>query len=129
MKRLPIAKFISVNIIAWAIVLTCHAACQNYAGLIALRFLLGLWVYLFSTCNADFSFEATITPVFVLIISMWYRRNEQAGRMSMWLAANGLANIICSPIAYGLSGITNPVLASWRVLYLVVSLSRHNTQS
>ena len=40
--------------------------------------------------------------------------------MSMWLAANGLATIICSPIAYGLSGLVNPAIESWRVLYLLV---------
>ena len=66
------------------------------------------------------SFEASITPAFVLIVSMWYRRNEQAGRMSLFLAANGLATIICSPVAYGLSGLVNPAIESWRVLYILV---------
>ena len=51
---------------------------------------------------------------------MWYRRNEQAGRMSLFLAANGLATIICSPVAYGLSGLVNPAIESWRVLYILV---------
>jgi ACS family allantoate permease-like MFS transporter len=75
------------------------------------------------------SFEATITPAFVLIISMWYRRNEQAGRMSMWLAANGVATIICSPVAYGLSGLTHPLIESWRILYILVGSSiRHFSQ-
>ena len=46
MKRLPIGKFISVNIICWAIVLTCHASVSNYAGLLTCRFLLGLYVAL-----------------------------------------------------------------------------------
>ncbi|WVQ78692.1 hypothetical protein IAT38_000779 [Cryptococcus sp. DSM 104549] len=109
MKRTPIGKFISINIICWAIVLTCHAAVTNYAGILACRFLLGF-------------FEATITPSFVMVISMWYRRREQAGRMSMWLAANGVATIICSPVAYGLSGLVNPVIASWRILYLLFGL-------
>lgn len=74
---------------------------------------------------ADFtSFEATITPAFVTIVSMWYRRNEQAGRMALWLAANGVANIIVSPVAYGLSGLVQPAIASWRVLYILVSIFR-----
>jgi MFS family permease len=67
------------------------------------------------------SFEASITPAFVLIVSMWYRREEQGGRMSMWLAANGVTTIIVSPVAYGLSGLVNPAIASWRVLYILVS--------
>lgn len=109
MKKLPIGKFISANIICWAIVLTCHAAVKNYAGLLICRFLLGF-------------FEATITPAFVLVISMWYRRDEQAGRMALWLAANGAATIICSPVAYGLSGLVNPEIESWRILYLLFGL-------
>lgn len=42
MKRVPIGKFISVNIIAWSIVLACHAAVSSYEGMLACRFLLGL---------------------------------------------------------------------------------------
>lgn len=41
--------------------------------------------------------------------------------MSMWLAANGLATIICSPVAYGLSGLVKPAIESWRILYILVS--------
>lgn len=41
--------------------------------------------------------------------------------MALWLAANGLATIICSPVAYGLSGLSNPAIESWRVLYILVS--------
>jgi hypothetical protein len=40
--------------------------------------------------------------------------------MALWLAANGLATIICSPVAYGLSGLSNPAIESWRVLYILV---------
>ncbi|KAL7423536.1 hypothetical protein Q5752_001116 [Cryptotrichosporon argae] len=106
MKRLPIGKFISANIVCWAAILCCHAAVSSYAGLLVCRFLLGF-------------FEAAITPAFVLIISMWYRRNEQAGRIAFFLAANGFATIICSPVAYGLSGLNNPPIESWRVLYIL----------
>jgi hypothetical protein len=42
MKRLPIGKFVAVNIVCWAIVLCCHAAVYSYAGLLVCRFLLGL---------------------------------------------------------------------------------------
>ncbi|WWC69090.1 uncharacterized protein I206_103026 [Kwoniella pini CBS 10737] len=109
MKRLPIGKFIAVNIIAWSIILACHALVHNYTGLLICRFFLGF-------------FEASITPAFVLIISMWYRRREQAGRMALFLAANGLATIIVSPVAYGLSGLENPAIPAWKVLYILFGL-------
>jgi hypothetical protein len=44
MKKVPIGKFISGTIISWSIVLTLHAAVTSYEGLLACRFLLGLYV-------------------------------------------------------------------------------------
>jgi hypothetical protein len=44
MKRLPIGKFISGTIICWSIALTLHACVTSYEGLLACRFLLGLYV-------------------------------------------------------------------------------------
>lgn len=45
-QRVPIAKYLSFNIICWGIVLMCHAACHNFAGLVVVRTLLGM----FETC-------------------------------------------------------------------------------
>lgn len=45
-QRVPIAKYLAFNIVAWGIVLACHAACRNFASLLVLRTLLGL----FETC-------------------------------------------------------------------------------
>jgi ACS family allantoate permease-like MFS transporter len=58
MRRLPLGKYVSLTILFWGIVLTCHAAVRNYSGLLAVRFLLG-------------ALEATVTPAFVLFTSMW----------------------------------------------------------
>ncbi|TVY29160.1 putative transporter [Lachnellula hyalina] len=107
LRRLPVAKYTSSNVIIWGVVLTCHAAAANYAGLLALRFFLGL-------------FEATITPAFVLITSMWYKQSEQGQRMGYWLACNGITLIVMGPIGYGLSAITDSSLASWKILFLIL---------
>lgn len=129
LKRLPIGTFTSVNIIIWGVVLTMHAATTNYAGLITVRFLLGMCVAsahpqrrLFSPDLASYlrarphsSFEAPITPAFMMLISMWYPRFEQGRRTSYFLAANGVGTLVCSPIAYGLSGITSSTIANWKV--------------
>ncbi|KAF1954322.1 hypothetical protein CC80DRAFT_567503 [Byssothecium circinans] len=61
LRRLPIAKYTSTNVILWGIVLTLHAVVTNYAGLLVVRFFLGV-------------FEATVTPAFVLITSMWFKQ-------------------------------------------------------
>jgi MFS family permease len=110
LAKLPIAKYLSFNIVAWGIILTCTCAAKNYAGLLVLRFMLGM-------------FEATITPAFVLITAIWYKRDEQAKRMGLWLAANGLATLITSPIAYGLYHVQNAAIKSWMILFLLFGLT------
>jgi MFS family permease len=45
----------------------CHAACHNFAGLMAARFFLGVG-------------EAAIAPGFALITGMFYTRKEQPAR-------------------------------------------------
>ncbi|KAL4965120.1 allantoate permease family MFS transporter [Aspergillus stella-maris] len=108
-RRLPVGKYTAINIFCWGIALACHAAATNYAGLLACRFFLG-------------AFEATVTPAFVLITSMWFRQREQGRRMGYWLACNGVALILMAFIGYGLSAITNAHLAAWRILFLVLGL-------
>ncbi|CEL00991.1 Putative MFS allantoate transporter [Aspergillus calidoustus] len=108
-RRLPVGKYTAINIVCWGVALSCHAATTNYAGLLAVRFLLG-------------AFEATVTPAFVLITSMWFRQGEQGRRMGYWLSCNGVALILMAFIGYGLSAITSAHLAPWRILFLLLGL-------
>ncbi|KAL4900899.1 hypothetical protein BDW74DRAFT_170470 [Aspergillus multicolor] len=108
-RRLPVGRYTAINIFFWGIALTCHAATTSYAGLLACRFFLG-------------AFEATVTPAFVLITSMWYRQGEQGRRMGYWLSCNGVALILMAVIGYGLSAIQNAHLAAWRILFLILGL-------
>ena len=109
LRRLPLGKYASSQILIWGVVLACHAAAFNYAGLLALRFFLGV-------------FEATVTPAFVLIVSIWYRRDEQAKRVNAWLCCNGIATLIMAPFAYGLSGVTASAIETWRILFIILGL-------
>jgi hypothetical protein len=72
-QRVPIAKWLGLNIILWGITLALHAAMKNFAGLVTLRAFLGL-------------FEAVSQPTFVLLSGMWYKREEQAGAVIYWYA-------------------------------------------
>nr|QFR37164.1 MFS transporter [Cyberlindnera americana] len=109
LNKFPIARYTSFNIMAWGIILACTCGAKNYGGLLILRFLLGM-------------FEATITPAFVLITAVWYKRDEQAKRMGIWLAANGVATLITSPIAYGLYHVHNAHIKSWMILFMMFGI-------
>ncbi|SCU86230.1 LADA_0D13190g1_1 [Lachancea dasiensis] len=109
LTKFPIGKYLSINIFLWGVVLTLTSVAQNYGGLLALRWFLGM-------------FESSVTPGFVLITAMWYKRSEQAKRMGFWLAANGLATLVTSPVAYGLSYVTNASISAWKILFLLFGL-------
>lgn len=73
----------------WGIVLTLHAVATDYASLMVLRTLLGV-------------FESGTSPGFSLITGMWYTPKEHVSRHSFWFAGNALASMIGSMIAYGI---------------------------
>ncbi|KAF0323656.1 hypothetical protein K4K61_006288 [Colletotrichum sp. SAR11_59] len=104
--RLPIAKYLSFSIIAWGAVLACHAACTNFTGLVVVRTLLGI-------------FESACQPAFVILSSLWYRREEQASRVTYWYMMNGAQQIVGGLLAYCFTHIKTGPLKSWQWLFLV----------
>ena len=61
----------SINIFVWGVALCSHAACKNFGGLFAVRFILGM-------C------EGSITAGFMIVSSMFYTRTEQTLRVGYW---------------------------------------------
>ncbi|CAH0021376.1 unnamed protein product [Clonostachys rhizophaga] len=108
--RVPIAKYLSFSIIAWGIVLGCHAACSNFTQLVVVRTLLGI-------------FESACQPAFVILSSMWYRREEQAASVTYWYMMNGAQQIVGGLLAYCFSLIpAGGVLKSWQWLFLAYGI-------
>ncbi|KAK8043387.1 Major facilitator superfamily transporter [Apiospora rasikravindrae] len=103
--RVPVAKYLSFSIVAWSVVLACHAACRSFAGLVICRTLLGI-------------FESACQPAFVVLSAMWYRREEQSARVTYWYMMNGAQQIVGGLLAYCFSLIRTGPLKSWQWLYL-----------
>ncbi|EGZ77847.1 MFS general substrate transporter [Neurospora tetrasperma FGSC 2509] len=103
--RVPIAKYLSFMIIAWGVVLACTALCKDFTGLVVVRTLLGL-------------FESACQPAFVILSSIWYKREEQASRVTYWYMMNGAQQIVGGLLAYCFSLIKNGPLKSWQWLFL-----------
>ncbi|KAL2848228.1 major facilitator superfamily domain-containing protein [Aspergillus pseudodeflectus] len=93
-QRVPIAKYLSANIILWGATLALHSVANNFPSLIAVRTLLGI-------------FEAVCQPSFVLMSSMWYKREEQAETVTYWYMMNGAQQIVGGLLAYCFSLIGN----------------------
>ncbi|BCS19943.1 uncharacterized protein APUU_20375A [Aspergillus puulaauensis] len=104
-QRVPIAKYLSFNIIAWGVVLACHAACKNFAGLVAVRTILGI-------------FEACTQPTFIVLSAMWYKREEQAGSVTYWYMMNGGQQVVGGILSYCFTLIKSGPLKSWQALFI-----------
>lgn len=70
-----LGKYLGVNVMLWGLVLACMSACTSYAGLMVCRTILGI-------------FEAPVAPILVLIIAMWYKKEEQGRRVSWFYVCN-----------------------------------------
>ncbi|KAH8427376.1 uncharacterized protein LDX57_005089 [Aspergillus melleus] len=107
--RLPVAKYLTVNTLFWGAVVALTAACVNYGGLLAVRFLLGVA-------------EATITPAFMFITTSWYTRDEIPMRTGIWFSGNSIGGLVASLLAYGVGHIPGP-LSPWQWMYIILGVA------
>lgn len=104
-QKVPVAKYISINIILWGIVLGCHALGKNFTILVTVRTLLGV-------------FECCCQPAFILMSSMWYRREEQALIVALWYMMNGGQQIVGGLLSFCFTLIQDAALKNWEILFL-----------
>lgn len=67
-QRWPIERVAFGIVLFWGICLTLTIKCTNYQTLYTQRFFLGL-------------LEAGVSPMFMMIVGSWYKKDEQAFRM------------------------------------------------
>lgn len=89
MKKLSPRIWLSICCLGFGIVSICQGLVQNYAGLLATRFLLGL-------------FECGMFPGCFYLLSMWYRRDEAQKRYSLFFSSTSLAGAFGGLLAYGI---------------------------
>ncbi|KAL7955697.1 major facilitator superfamily domain-containing protein [Trichoderma compactum] len=105
--RAPLAKYVASTVVLWGIVLMCHAATKDYAGLMTVRFVLGVT-------------EAAVSPGFSLIVGLFYKREEQPARMLIWFSGNAVAKILSGLIAHEIGEINTSKIATWKLLCLIL---------
>ncbi|KAI1393189.1 MFS general substrate transporter [Hypoxylon trugodes] len=115
LQRLPVGKFIGGSALVWGMLTIVTPACKNFAGIAINRFLLGC-------------FEAVVNPGFVLVLSMWWRQDEQPMRLTTYYSMNGIAGIFGGLLGYavclqaleraGIGHITSG-LQPWMYIFLI----------
>ncbi|MCJ1448043.1 MAG: hypothetical protein MMC23_008556 [Stictis urceolatum] len=105
-QRVPVAKYLGANIMIWGSILALHAACSSFAGLVAVRTLLGV-------------FEACCQPAFLILSSMWYRREERTGIVAYRYMMNGAQQIVGGLVAYCFTLIgSDRAIKSWQAIFI-----------
>ncbi|KAJ5126795.1 hypothetical protein N7448_007574 [Penicillium atrosanguineum] len=108
-QKLPVAKYMGGMLLVWSVIVIAHVGAKNYAGILILRFLLGMA-------------EAGVSPCMMIITSMFYKRGEQPLRMAIWLSANGMATMVGALLGFGLGHAHSTVLHSWKLIFLTIGL-------
>ncbi|PPQ71813.1 hypothetical protein CVT24_006203 [Panaeolus cyanescens] len=109
LQRLPVGKWMSVNIFIWSVALLTHAACTSFGGLFAVRFILGM-------C------EGAITPGFMIVTSMFYTRAEQNKRVGYWFLMNGFAIIFLGFVSFGVLHSKTHKFMPWQWLMTITGI-------
>ncbi|OLN85407.1 putative transporter C757.13-like protein 3 [Colletotrichum chlorophyti] len=103
-QKTRMGKVVAGCVLSWGSVLMITAACSNFPGLAACRFLLGV-------------FEAPITTCFMMMVSMWYVRSEQPFRAGLFYCCNGVGSMLGGILSYGIGQIDSfPV---WKAVFLI----------
>ncbi|KAF2837589.1 MFS general substrate transporter [Patellaria atrata CBS 101060] len=107
--KAPTGKLIAGAILLWGASLAIMSSCTNFPSLLGMRFTLG-------------AFEAMIAPSCVAVTQMWWRRNEQTLRTTLWNAMNGITFIVGSLTTYGLGHIKTDKLYSYQIIFMFCGL-------
>lgn len=67
-QRFPIERVASAIVTLWGVCLILTSACFSYRALYAQRFFLGM-------------LESGVSPMFMIVVGSWYKKDEQAFRM------------------------------------------------
>jgi MFS family permease len=94
--------------LVWGLVSGATAACTNYGGLLAARFILGF-------------VEAAYFPGSLYFLSCWYTRKELALRTGLLYSGSLLSGAFGGLIAAGITGGMHGVrgLSAWRWLFII----------
>ncbi|KAJ9645424.1 hypothetical protein H2204_001003 [Knufia peltigerae] len=104
-QRFPIERVAGGLVLLWGITFLLTAACFAWQALYVQRFFLGF-------------LEAGVSPIFMLMVGQFYKKNEQSFRMGVWYAASGLITLVAPLVNYGLGHIQGS-LSPWRYMYIV----------
>ncbi|SPN99240.1 related to allantoate permease [Cephalotrichum gorgonifer] len=102
-QRFRPKRVCSLLTIVWGTIVLLTPTCTSFSGLLANRFFLGL-------------VESGISPIFMLIVGMWYTQKETSLRSSVWYSCSGGSMLISPLISFGIAHINGH---PWKYMFIV----------
>lgn len=109
LKVVPPSTWLAGCLVGWGAMSTLQASCTNAAGLIALRFFLGV-------------FEASFAPGCALYLSFWYLKSELSLRIAAYAGMSALSGVVSGLVAYGLGAADGLLVESWQAVFIIEGL-------
>ncbi|CAI7600258.1 hypothetical protein N7533_009525 [Penicillium manginii] len=111
LKKVSPSWWISGLMFAWGIVTVCQGVTKSFGGLVACRFLLGV-------------FEAGFMPGCVYLIAMYYKRYELQWRMNLFFSASIMAGAVSGFLAYAIANMAGIAgYNGWRWIFIIEGLA------
>lgn len=97
--------WVALMAFGWGAASILQAAASNFAGLMALRCIIGV-------------FEAGFAPGVALFLSFFYHRSEMGFRYGLFISFSPIANCFASALAYGIVHARSS-LTTWKLLFII----------
>ncbi|KAJ5321854.1 MFS general substrate transporter [Penicillium brevicompactum] len=105
------SQYLGFLIFCWGVIMLCTGFVQNFAGLVVIRFLLGL-------------FEAGFLPGAVLVISKWYLPNETQTRIAILYTSAASGGAFSGLLAYAIAKMNGVAgYEGWRWIFIIEGLA------
>ena len=105
-KKYGPSKVLPCMMMTFGFMTLMTVAAHNFAGLMALRWFLGMA-------------ESAFFPLVIYYLTTFYRRGELARRLAIFYAASNIANAFSGLLSFGVFQIKHTSLAEWRYLFIV----------
>lgn len=106
--RIKPSIYLPIIMTIWGALTCCMAAVKDYKHLVVLRIFVGV-------------FEAGFGPAMLLLLSSWYKREEQSKRFAVYISAailsGAFGGLLAGAITGGLEGAAG--IRGWRWLFIV----------
>lgn len=110
LKRTSPQSWLPTLTLVWGIIATLMGVTQSYPGFLVVRFFLGVA-------------ESGLFPGVVFYLSMWYKRNEQHYRISLFFSAASLAGAFGGILAFGIAKMKGVGgYNGWRWIFIIEGL-------